>query len=200
MIYLCNIKNGKLYLQRSFDTEQEFAAYLTDAMFDHILMHQRLTATDICRKIVYPYSTNQPVLYEHERNIQILDELGRILDVRDFIHLIPTDISVYNIWKKKQSRAFRIKHRSQKQGEAHKKWGHYKYLHKSVPPDKNLLDIDETLRHRNRRLRCIGLNYYTETWTTTENNWKEQKIRHQYMWHKPKHKDTCCATKYNDLE
>lgn len=192
MIYLCNIKNDELHLQHSFDTDQEFAAYLTNGMFDYILLHQRLTTTDICRKNIYEYG--ESVLYTYDRDIQILDEFGRILDVRNFAHLIPTNDSVYNVWKKKQNIAFRAKHNNHRQGKTHKKWGHYKYEHSFFPLDKELSHIDVNLRHRNRCLRNVGPKHYIETWKTTENNWKCTKVPYQYMWHKPRHKDTCRMT------
>lgn len=181
MIYLCELNDGRRYLQDVFKTEQEFTLYLAGRTYAYVLDHQRLTATDIYCRRAYIYDTGQKVLQKHERNLQILDEYGRILDVRDFKHFIPVEPSSTRPPKP---------YKSKRQGRTHCKWGHYKYLHKFVSRDSELQNVDIRLRHRNRLLRGTEKDYYCESWVSTENNWKSQKVRHQYMWHKPVHKDS----------
>lgn len=95
MIYLCYIKNEQYICDHIFQNENEFAAWLTRlGNYEDILHRQRLTDTDICR-YREEYWNN---VIELDRDIRLLDEHGRILDVRDYQHLIPGDTRIYNKW------------------------------------------------------------------------------------------------------
>lgn len=92
-----------------------------------------------------------------------------------------------------------------RQGKTHHKWGHYKSFYKysgvSLRPDKrDYEDCGEYvtyLRHKNRKPNN-DFGYWNDRFAPTENNWKEKKIRKQYMWHKPRHYDTSKEKEQND--
>lgn len=195
MVYIYHIDNERLQLQNVFENDVEFATYLGDKnVYRSILLTQRLAKTDICRKKEYIFDPNEnalySILYTEDRDIVIKDEYGRILDVRNFIPLIPKDPAIYEArWKKQQEKMCNNIGRCKRQGKTHKKNGKYIYKSKSVHDVKPDFDeIDNTLRHRNRVLRNHNKCY--DSYKPVANNWKCAKVKRQYMWHKRKHEDT----------
>lgn len=183
MIYLCEIKDAQYVCHYMFQNENELAAWLTfRGNYEDILRRQRITNTDICRY----YNWYRDTVNTKTRDICLIDEYGRKLDVRNYQCLIPGDIETYNKWYDRTYRLPRKRKTNRRQERPHRKNYNYTHCSRYFEPDNELRHI--AVRHCNRISRKQPL--WNEFVETAENNWKSQKVGHQYMWHKPRHKST----------
>lgn len=86
-------------------------------------------------------------------------------------------------------------HRRKPQGKTHKKSYGY-HWHKNVR--RNLQHISEGKCRVKYASKYRGSVDYDPKINQCENNWKQAKVRHQYEWHKPRHKDTIRAKEIDD--
>lgn len=192
MLYLCDIIDNKFYIHFSFLNEKEFGAWLTYYInnYEDFVRRQRIVDTDICRYLHIDFNksgyTLDKTVTTLDRDIRLIDEYGRTLDIRDYRCLIPGNKTLYNEWYDRTFRKLRLKNSYHRQGRTHRKNWNYTHFTRFIEPDNEINNI--CVRHLNRISRKPDL--WKECIETTENNWKSQKVAHQYMWHKPRHKST----------
>ena len=183
----------------TFPNATMFTAYL-DAYnrYDYVVHNQRLTATDVLR-IETPWE-----ITTYERNVLIYDEYGRMLDVRDFEPKPWYDYRpIYNEWMESQRKIVK----RQKQGRTHERNGHYKSFDKLTTVskrwnrerDEDCYEYATCIRHKSRWYDKRACSW-ADCFAPTENNWKEAKVRKQYMWHQNSHKSTSAIHSFKDNE
>lgn len=184
MLYLCEIKDNVIRPYLPFQNETEFAAYLTyHSRYDSLIADQNLTGNDMYRLANYDdYVPDKYIL----RTSCLIDEHNRILDVRDYEHLIPASKDVYDAWYKRVYNIPNGHRRFRKQGRTHRKWYHYTHMTKETDFDPDITNNEFRLRHINR-IKGRKTRPYDDMIEQNENNWKSTKSAHQYMWHKPRH-------------
>lgn len=196
MIYFYD---GNTNLLLTFPNTMTFTAYLSvHNLYDSVVGQQRLTATDVLR-IETPWGRKT-----YERNMLIYDEYERILDVRDFVPDPKCDYQpIYNEWRSQHKPP--TKHR--KQGRTHKQSGHYKPYTKFTTVskrwnrenDEDCYEYATYIRHK-KRWYDKHIGFWCDRFAPTENNWKEAKVRKQYMWHQKSHKNTSAIHSFRDNE
>ena len=195
MLYLCQMKDCYLIAYAAFKNERELAAYLTyTAIYDNIVANQNLSGNDtvyvrdlvgckIVTTIAVPIFESRYV----PRTTRLVDEHGRILDIRNFEHLLPGDEATYNAWRERTILKPRREERCRRQGRTHRKGYHYLSMASKWETDAESIDYNN-IRHINRIRTHNTQSPYDDMLEISENNWKSAKVAHQYMWHKPRHK------------
>lgn len=173
----------------TFPNAIAFTAYLdTCNLYDYVVDQQRLTATDVIH-VETPWESKT-----YGRNVLIYDEYERILDVHDFAPEPKRDYQpIYNEWVRSQHK--QTKH--QKQGRAHEQNGHYKPYAKFTTVSKrwnrenneDCYEYAAYIRHKSRWSDKHG-GLWKDRFAPIENNWKNAKVRKQYMWHQKLHQST----------
>lgn len=209
MIYLYDESCGRT---TSFSDAKLFIAYLVEDLwgtrYNNLLTRQKLSENDVFReRVIYP-EDGKTHIFEVPRDIIIIDEDNRLLNIRDFRPDPDVDYSgIYNAWREEQRQAI-LRERSKKQGKRHRKgYGKCRWKRKvskftAIEPE--LHDFSTRVQHFNRIYNDGGKKpyIYTDCFVKIENNWKSNsKTKRQYMWHKPRHTDymernTKCTKSY----
>lgn len=196
MFYIVKITDGVRYLRYKFETEKDMLIYFASQYkaYEDFVSRQNLTGNDI-RKIrslrsVIDYENEIPIgiryttiVYTETRDLQLLDGDYRTLDIRDYKSAIDAiteaDIAEYFCRHRK---------RRQHMGRTHKKSGHYSshcpFRSISKEPDMDYADYDIPVRIKHRKHKTFDEYYDYYSFSRMENNWKQSKVRKQYMWHK----------------
>ncbi len=150
---------------------------------------QNLTGND-CERVILRTAWNSEL--EQEEVVESAYFLKDRQLVRvDEKHITVTDIRYWHhqVWKRLCSGnwSYKSKHKkSVHQGRTHKQKGHWRW---QSGIRGNLRNISEGKIRAKRASKYIGSVDYEPKFRTTENSWKEAKVRHQYEWHKKRHQD-----------
>jgi hypothetical protein len=195
MFYILTFENEKVYLEREFKNEKElFAYFAVSSRYDSFVKRQRLVSTD-----VQPLTQTGATTYAHPcRDLQLIDDQNRILDIRDYRNAIDDYIASDPDFLKRPSvpdwlAYLRMKNKC-KQGRSHKKHYFYKgfarynsstaFLSKPCVIDISEDDTGHLVSIPSIKCdRTHIRNFYEEKWGSNENNWKSAKAAKQYVRH-----------------
>lgn len=198
MFHLVNFdrKTGERYIVRSFETENDmlrhFAASPIDNAYESFVRDQNLTGNDTRRYVEYTRINDElveSISTQILRGEQIIDDDGRVIDIRDYKDKIIALIAV-NKTEPRHWFAMRPRRRWQKQGRTHvKSAGFHWHQPKLSAIRKNAdtyADIESEIAD-NVKIKCRRKEKFivwNDKFYNAENNWKSAKVRKQYMWHK----------------
>lgn len=207
MIHIVAIdENGDRYILYTFSKESDMILYFANSgakqdsagsivstwEYDSFLRDQNLTGYDIKRYAVRctwdPETNEYHCVYDHTlRSRQIIDDNGRVLDIRNYYNMIMRrHITLLNDPVINSHRA-----RHKQQGRTHRKNGKYEWCvsrSKIVTDSIDYADMEQEccdhIHIKHRRMSYDSDFWNDDRYRISENNWKAAKVRKQYMWHK----------------
>lgn len=207
MIHIVAIdENGDRYILRTFSKESDMILYFANSgakqdsagsivstwEYDSFLRDQNLTGYDIKRYAVCctwdPETNEYHCVYDHTlRSRQIIDDNGRVLDIRDYYNMIMRrHITLLN---DPVINSHRTRHKQQ--GRTHRKNGKCEWCvsrSKIVTDNIDYADMEQEccdhIHIKRRRMSYDSDFWNDDRYRISENNWKAAKVRKQYMWHK----------------